>query len=565
MSLEGTWPNPKRWPAWLAVVLSCLLLVVQIGPVVAGSEGLPPTVTLDELERVDFTRSDVGFRSLFSDLPEDRPKIERLLALYNRAVANLGPEEPWDADGSAPLWFMPQVHLLLTDGRHITMVLHDGVSLYTDTPDRSRRVTDPEVSAELSELASSYFVPAEGVMVVDNRAVRIGQTVTVRADNIRAKKVQLFLMPSYWPRTTPSAPAPYPVPEAILVATVPVKYHRLTYTFTLTEEMGRRLDGSPGKIGPGAWELVVKGDAEWTIPMTILPPGPAEPRAVVYDRERVLTWDETEGVRINTIDHFADQPLLMQTGGHGVATYISLNLLQGWLEIPVVPVGPHRYRIGSPELGLTVDAGEDYAQVNGTMFQLGGVLEDESGRWRLPWSHLGFFFDYRVQWLGPERVAFLRNLNRLPVEVQEALTSDTLAVVRGRSITVTFGGRDLHLGGQACLDPGRNRVMVPLRTTVEALGGRVEWFLLDPGWEKTAAGHNYGMPPTGDEIDSYVDVTLGDKLWRVYLTSDMTGATTVPLRELALVFGYELTWNGPAGRVYILPAIRLSRPVKREH
>jgi len=554
MSMQSRRSNARRlWLAWVAAVLYCWLLVA---PALAQNTGLPPVLTPDEVERVDFTRSDVGFRSLFSDLPGDRPKIERLLNLYNRAVANLGPEEPWDADGIAALWFMPRVHLMLTDGRHITLVLHNGVTLYADTPERSRRVTDPEVSAELSELASSYFLPAEGV-TVDRRTVRIGQTVTVRGDNLQAKEVQLFLMPSYWPRSIPSAPAPYPVPEALLVATVPVTDHRFTYTFTVIEEMGRRLNGSPGKVGPGAWELVVKGDAEWAIPMTILPPGPAEPRAVVYDRERVLTWDEGEGVRIDTLVHPADRPLLVETGGHGVSTYISLDFLQRWLEIPVVPVGPHRYRIGPPELGLTVEAGEDYARVSGTMFKLGGVLEQQSGRWRLPWSGLGFFFDYRVQWLGPERVAFLRNLNGLPAEVQEALASGALASARGRPITVTLAGRDLHLAGQAYLDPGRNRVMVPLRTTVEALGGRVEWFPLNPGWERTAAGHNYGMPPTGGEIDSYVDVTLGDRLWRVYLTPDMAGPTVVPLRDLALAFSYELVWNGTAGRVDILPAIGL--------
>jgi len=537
----------------VSLVLLAVLMVMfsTDGSQVAWAVEVPPYFTVNEVERVDFSRSDTEDLPLFPDMPGDREKIERLVKLYNRARVSLGEEVSlYEDDPNVMPFFLKRVTFTLADGDRLTMILHNGVSFYTDTPDRAWEVTSPEVSKELEELALSYFVPAQGVKI-NSRQFRMGEQVTVGSDSAREEEATILLMPSYWPVTIPSAPAPYPVPEAILIATVPVEHDRFSYTFTLEEEMGQTLDGSPGKIGPGAWSLVVVSGGQTMLPITILPAGQQEPRAVVYDRGRVFTWSKTKGVTAGVPVHHADQPLLVSEAKWGrPVTHVSLNFLKDWLDIPVIEVEPGRYRLGTPELGLTVTAGEDTARVSGTMISLEGTLCKKGATWQLPWSSLGNFFGYRVQWLGPETVAFLRELDQLPADVNAALETSTPAAGLGKAVTVTLSGQELDLGTQkAYLDPIRGRVIVPLRATIEALGGKVSWFPLKPEYAQIAAGHNYGLPPTGESINAYVDSVLGSNLWRVYLTPASEGNIVVSLRQLAVALGYQLSWDGSLGRV----------------
>lgn len=74
--------------------------------------------------------------------------------------------------------------------------------------------------------------------------------------------------------------------------------------------------------------------------------------------------------------------------------------MREWLGVPVAEVGPGRYRLGGPELNLTIAVGDDKALVNGTILSLGGTLREAGGALRLPWTDLGRFFGYRAQWLG---------------------------------------------------------------------------------------------------------------------------------------------------------------------
>ncbi|KKM09712.1 hypothetical protein SY88_17375 [Clostridiales bacterium PH28_bin88] len=316
----------------------------------ALAEDIPPQLAVSDLERVDFTRADTTYRALFPGVPEDREKIERMVELYNRAIPSLGPEVSfYEENPKGMTFFLNQVGFSLTDGRSVTLVLYQGVSVDTGTHAKSRLVTDPEVSKELEELALSYFVPAKGVEV-SAREFRMGQEVTVSSDAARGKEAYILLMPSYSPMTTPSAPFPYPVPEAILLDTVPVGNGRFSYTFTLVEETGRKLDGSPGRVGPGSWQLVVSsGGGTTMLPVTILPAEAPEPRAVVYRRGKVFTWIAGEGLRQGSLADPADQPLLISEAKWGSPdTQVSLDFLRDWLRVPVTEVEPGRFRLGGP-------------------------------------------------------------------------------------------------------------------------------------------------------------------------------------------------------------------------
>lgn len=122
------------------------------------------TLALEEVEQVSFSRADHNFRPLYPDLPENRAKVARLLEAYSRALSSLGPEGSLD-DVSAGLFFLPRVHISLSGGDSVTIVLHNGVHVYRGDWRRSRRVEEGEVSRELEEVAASLFVPAERVTV----------------------------------------------------------------------------------------------------------------------------------------------------------------------------------------------------------------------------------------------------------------------------------------------------------------------------------------------------------------------------------------------------------------
>jgi hypothetical protein len=131
---------------------------------------------------------------------------------------------------------------------------------------------------------------------------------------------------------------------------------------------------------------------------------------------------------------------------------------------------------------------------------------------KLPWSNLGIFFDYRTQWLGTERVAFLRNLDELPAELREALGTTPKCQLWGPKVTVTLNGKSLDLGDhQAYLDSVRGRVMVPLRATVIALGGQLAVYPLTAEHAVSSAEMNYGLPPFGNEVNYYAEVSLREQ------------------------------------------------------
>jgi len=534
-----------------------IVLASPGGPARAADLAAPE---VGDLARVDFARSDTEFRPLFPDLEEDREKIKRLLELYRQALAALGPESTLAqelGENQPALWFLNRVRLTLRDGGCITLILYQGVIICPEDGGRCYRVTDPQVSRELEELALSYFVPAQGVRVSASQ-LRMGQPVTVSSDVARAKEAHILIMPSYSPMTIPSAPYPYPVPEAILIATVPVERDRFTYTFTLTETLGTKLDGSPGRLGPGAWLLVVQSGSQTMVPVSILPEEAWEPRAVGYCRGRVFVWTAGEGLNEGRRSSPADQPLLIGEARWGSpVTHVSPGFLRDWLGVAVTELAPGRWRLGRAELNLTVALGDDKARVNGTMLDLGGTVRQTAGTARLPWTELGRFFGYRVQWRGPETAVFLRGLDRVPPELERALAAAQVGVGRrGRAVTLTLDGKKLDLGNhQAYLDPGQGRVMVPLRATVAALGGRVEWFAVRPGYREADAAASGGLAPYGEEVTAWVDVSRGGNVWRVYLTPAEGGSTVmVPLRELAAALGFDLLWEAPRATTDLRPA-----------
>jgi len=139
-----------------------------------------------------------------------------------------------------------------------------------------------------------------------------------------------------------------------------------------------------------------------------------------------------------------------------------------------------------------------------------------------------------------------------PAELQKVLTSKQVSSTRSnRTVTVTLDGEKPVLGNQqAYLDPERERVIVPLRAAVEALGGKVNQFPVLQGYRENEAElrRNGGLAPYAEDVNAWVDVALGQNTWRIFLTSSESGSAMVPLRELALALGYQLSWDGSLSR-----------------
>lgn len=507
----------------------------------SAAESLPNQLSLEQVERVDFSRADTAYLS-FPDVENDREKILSLLNMYNQAFKTIGPEGPVDFGADIP-FFMNEVSICLKDGQSFSIYLYDQgiyyITGYQEDGLHGFQVTNQALGKKFYDLAMSLFVPAREV-TLDCREFKLGDQVTVSSDHARGEAL-IFLMPTYSPCTIPSAPDPYPIPEAILLDRVPVEHDCFSHTFTLKEEMGKKMDGSPGQIRPGEWQLVVSsGGGSTFLPVFILPPEIPTPRAVAYDGGRVLVWQEGK-IQFNAQIHPNDQPLLINNSKFNSSpiTYISLSFLGQYLGVPVENAGG-KFILGGPELGLTVEPDRKYARMNGTMPYLSGIMGKNGGVWRLPWEELARFFSYQVKWLGPEKVVFLRNQKSIPDEMLSELNKPQFNsdIVQGVKISLA-GENTIYSSGKPYFDRSAGKVMVPLRDTIAALGGKLVWYPID--YDNNDPLHSRRL---GAGVISYMEVTLGNHVWGLYQGTEKNGSTTmVQLRQLALALGYQLTWD----------------------
>lgn len=525
-----------------------ILLSIFCFSTIAVADSLPGNLALEQVKRVDFGRADTTYLALFPDLDSDREKIGNLLLMYNQALKNLSAEELIDF-GDDMTFFMYSVDISLNDGQIIGFYLHDnGIYFITDYQNdglHGYRIIDEALDKKFYDLALSYFVPAQGV-TINSRELRLGDEVKISSDCAYGE-AKIFLMPTYTPCTIPSAPDPYPIPEAILIAQVPVEHDRFTYTFSLTEKMGKTLDGSGGKIAAGEWQVVVKSEGSGTyLPIMILPREIPEPLAVAYDRGRVLVWNEQGIVGDYRISNF-EQPLLINNSkfNEQTMTYLSLDFLRKYLGIQVGANGEGQYSLGGTGLGMNIETNRQYAKMNGTMPYLTGYLGDFGGSLRLPWEGIAGYFAYKTKWLGPEQVVFLRNLDKIPPALLNRLNSSADKGGKLRQVQVAVNGKQIAFKGQAAyLDPMTQKIMVPLRDTVKALGGKVIWYpLYQPENPQDEDPYDERWLDTG--VASYTQVSLGNRVWGLYrqFLPENTGVTKVSLRQLALALGYDLTWD----------------------
>lgn len=515
----------------------------------------PILIKSDDISQIDFSRMGELYSALYSDYEEDTEKIKQLVALYNQAAGNLGERSSLYHNTSSA--FALQYHFILNNGKVFTMLFNDieGTCIRAGDSGIAFKVKDPKLSKEIKEKSEKYFVGER--LQINPTELRMGEQITIRQDHVETDKVHIFLRPSRDGVTIPSAPQPYPTQDSILIATIPVENNRFKYSFILTPEIGKLYDGSGGKIGPGQWSLMYAGGYLSGHNLTILPSDMPEQKAVIYDRGRIYTWSQGQGVKTEILKDPKQAPFIIgesQWGGSPLD--VSLKFVNDWLDIDVTEVEQGKYRLGPAKLGLTVKEGDKKAWVNGTMIQLdASPLRKIEDTIRLSWPRLGFFFGYRCQQLGPEQVAFLQNMDEIPQEIQQILKKDEMAYKPGKKVVVGLEGKPIDLGDkQAFVDNATGRIIVPLRETARALGAELQGFQLnrDKELDELMAEHNYGLIDIGPKVKSYLNILLGRKQWRVYLTPETEQNTMISIDELAFALGYKPIWDAENSRLNLI-------------
>lgn len=514
--------------------LVSLILVVSCFPKEVLAKALPTELSLEQIERIDFSRADLTFKPLFPDKKADREKILLFLGLYNQAIKTIGDEEKFDFGYT---FFIPEVEITLNNGEKISFYLYDdGVYFPSGFKDGlcGFHVKDEELGKKLSNLVSSYVLTSESPeeTELNSYEVRLGEKVTVKSSYARGE-AKIYLKPMGSTITNIKSDT-----EVIFIDKIPTKHDKLSYTFTLKEEIGKKKDGTAGKIGPGEWMVVVSTENNASyLPIKILPRETSSSLAVAYDNGRVYVWNESK-IRSYKITNPANQPLLTNSTefADDPITHISFDFLEKALEIPVSKTEDGKFMIGKPELGLTIKSNENKAYINGTELLLGSILKQYNGVWELPFDNICQFFDYKVKWQNPEQVVFLRNLEDVPRKLQEKLNKENST--KGKNAKVHIKGKKLSFNTKSpFIDPTTGKIMVPLRETVEALGGKIEWKPIkdeDFSYHKSA----------GKNVTSYTKVTLNDRVWGIYQKPTSGQTTVVSLRQLAQALGYKLEWDG---------------------
>jgi len=522
-----------------------IFLLIFCFSAIATAYSLPGDLTPEQIKRVDFGRADTSYIPLFPDLENDKEKIGKLLEAYNRAVKSVGAEGPIDF-GDAMTFFMNSVSFTLSDGNIISMYLYNNgvyfISAYQDDGPHGYKFMDETAAKTFFDLALSYFVPAQGV-TINSRELRLGEEVKITSDCAYGE-AKIFLMPS--PRQTSAAYYPYPTADAILIAQFPVEHDSFTYTFTLKEEIGKKVDDYTGKISPGTWEVVVVGGSMTSyIYVKVLPKEIPAPLAVAYDRGRVIVWNE-KGIIGDYSIPAQEQPLLINNSKfyEQTMTYLTFDFLHKYLQVQVSGSGEGKYLIGPSELGLNLETNRLYAKMNGTTPYLTGYLGNFSGRLRLPWEEIGGYFAYKTKWLGPEQVVFLRNLDSIPEAIKVKMGQYQASGGKGSRIKIVIDGKGvIYTGQRPCQDTLSKKILVPLRDTVKALGGNVTWYPLHHPEDPNEDSYYDRWADTG--IASYTQISLGNRVWGIYqpFLPGNNGATQVSISQLALALGYDIKWD----------------------
>lgn len=530
----------NKWYRLFNLLLGIGLLLslwVGLSQKVMANE-LPVKINISDVKNISqTTMMSVTFKKLYPELKTDKNKMQSLLDVINNA--GLGREEHFDiVPAQSP--FLTSVIIELKNKQSLIITLFNSKAIFSMRFEGEkclgRRISNAKKSQEFIKLLEKSFSLTKGI-TLNSRIFRMGDQVIVSTDQADIEgetEANILLMPSYQPVTIPSAPAPYPVPEAILLGKVPIKYGQFSYKFKLQEAMGKLMNGKTGQISPGEWQLVVGGSF---LPITILPHQIPQPKVVIYDHGRILTWNKQEGTKIVKYISPSEQPILISNPKiSSPITHVSLNFLLKYLGVEVKMLSPDKYQLSNPGINISVQVYKDVAQINSTMFQLGGVLERYDRTVMLPWEDIQKFFGYKMQWTGAQQAVFLCNLDKIPDQLRPKIKANKAFDSQVIPVTVKVGAKKIDFGTlHAYWDSECREVIVPLRGTALALGGKMNWMQFD--------NNAYNMLPIAREVKSLAEVHIGDRYWRIYLTPDENKSITVPLGKLAFALGYNLTWN----------------------
>lgn len=524
----------------LVLTLVATALASPVAHVSASDAPLsPPAFAAADVKRLDLSYGDVSWLPLFQSSGAE--VIARLAGLYGEASQRVVAAPQVPADLVVPPRAL-RLTILLTDGTWLALAAGYGK---TEVRVEWKNEAGEWLSVTLDHAglrgwfdnAPSIFPPPySGEWLLPRRRLHPGDELRVFQPGWQeVDHVDIYLLPLGSNRQGETGPGEYPCPAAALVGTVVPRESVVEFALTLGPEVGRRPDGSPLRLLPGAYEIDLVGGALQGGFIWILPDNPASVVAVRGNRAAV--WTPGGGVEVQPIEP-TDVPRRSPNG-------MSYTLVTDrYLELAGIPVrvegseagGGPNVVLGGGEAEISATPGHTQALMNGTELwfgEAGPAVTPTGFEFTFGDSEVALILECRFYHPGDDQVFMVRAGATVPPELLAALG---YLPGPGDPPLVTCNG--IPVDGRSVLRGGR--LYVPAAALSRACGGGTmvaeggSLYVTGPGAPVTVAPG--GRILVWDETSGQ-DVELPDKAIIV------GGRSYVPLRALALALGATVTWN----------------------
>jgi len=437
----------SAFPTIPVAVLGLGLVCVPVAAASADAPRVPPTVEAAAVFRVDLfavvASSDQPVAANW--LPvfprTDAPLMAEMLDLYQAARADVkeGPSAKnlgiWGSGPEAVVYLGDgtEVRLLRVDAGRVRVAWTPPEASDQRTGALNRRgagaggvewvIGGPALAGWL-EKAPSRFVPDTAVLLDPGSDLVMGETLTINCGWVDpwVDAVRIYLIPGGGGAgaTDPD----WPEPGAALIAELRPGEEPCRYTLRLEGEVGRLQDGSTLRVRPGSYAVLLRrgaGDEGWFITIAARE---GKPRVVAVRGGRVVVWTPGEPLARSYLLPWS-RPI--QVGDYAFPDLEVPVRFMRFFGFRVRSAGKSATLTGEDDIEIALEAGENFALVNGTKMWFAGrniytARRSATGiRAALFTPAITMCLKYRVYCPAPGEFIFVRGAPGVPREVLEAL------------------------------------------------------------------------------------------------------------------------------------------------